>query len=127
MECHLKDIPPHRTTFLKELKAQNRYRLFLLSNTNELHIDCVQQDMGDEAYQDFKQLFDHFYLSYEMGKRKPDAEIYQQVLAEQSLLPEETLFIDDTEENTAAAARLGIRTWHLQVGKEDIVELPKFL
>ena len=123
----LKDIPPHRTAFLQELRAQNEYRLFLLSNTNELHIQWVQQDMGDEAYQDFKQQFDHFYLSYEMGMRKPDAEIYQKVLAEQGLLPEETLFIDDTEENTVTAARLGIRTWHLQVGKEDIIELPKFL
>lgn len=123
----LKDLPVHRLHFLKELRAQNKYRLFLLSNTNELHIQWVQQDMGDEAYQDFKAQFDHFYLSYEMGKRKPDAEIYQQVLEEQDLLPQETLFIDDTAENTDTAARLGIRTWHLQVGKEDIIDLPKFL
>lgn len=123
----LKDIPLHRLSFLKELKAQKKYRLFLLSNTNEMHIQWVQQDMGNEAYQDFKQQFDHFYLSYEMGKRKPEAEIYQQVLEEQALLAEETLFIDDTEENTIAAARLGIHTWHLQVGKADIIDLPKFL
>jgi putative hydrolase of the HAD superfamily len=123
----LKDIPQRRLAFLKELKAQKKYRLFLLSNTNELHIQWVQQDMGGMAYQDFKHQFDHFYLSYQMGKRKPDAEIYQQVLDEQSLLPEETLFIDDSEDNTIAAARLGIRTWHLQVGKEDIVDLPKRL
>jgi putative hydrolase of the HAD superfamily len=44
-------------------------------------------------------------------------------LSTKSLLPKETLFIDDTLENIDAAKVLGIKTWHLQVGQEDILVL----
>ena len=55
--------------------------------------------------------------------RKPNPDIYEHVLNENSLAPDETLFIDDTKENTDSAQRLGIQCWNLQVGKEDITEL----
>ena len=123
----LKDIPESRLNFLNELKHRQQYRLFLLSNTNEWHIQYVEEDMGPESFADFRQQFEHFYLSYEMGMRKPDAEIYQRVLDEQALVAEQTLFIDDTFENVQSAKALGLQTWHLQVGVEDISELPKHL
>lgn len=123
----LKDIPAGRLQFLSELKRSEQYRLFLLSNTNEWHIQFVEADMGPASYADFREQFEHFYLSYEMGMRKPDAEIYQRVLLEQDLSAEHTLFIDDTLENIESAMALGLQTWHLQVGKEDITELSKHL
>ena len=123
----LKNIPAHRLAFLTEFKERTNYRLFLLSNTNEWHIQYIEKDMGSKSYNAFKHQFEHFYLSYEMGMRKPDGEIYERVLMEQQLIAEQTLFIDDTQENTQAADRLGIQTWHLKVGKEDITELPKRL
>lgn len=123
----LKTIPVHRVEFLRNLKKSAQFELFLLSNTNEWHIDFVKEAMGKSAYSEFKGFFKGFYLSYEMGMRKPDSEIYEQVLSEQGLQPEECLFIDDTKENTDSAGLLGIQTWHLQVGQQDITDLPKIL
>jgi HAD superfamily hydrolase (TIGR01509 family) len=62
-------------------------------------------------------------LSHEINFRKPNTEIYQFVLNENKLKAEETFFIDDTKENTDAAERLGIKTWNLIPGKEDVVDL----
>ncbi len=123
----LLDFPEHRLVFLEELAAQNRYELFLLSNTNDLHIECVKQKMGTGRYERFKNAFDRFYLSYEMGMRKPNEDIFEFVLQENNLQPNETIFVDDTLENTETAARLGIHTWHLKVGEEEITQIKRFL
>ena len=119
----LLDFPLHRLAFLKTLVASNKYRLFLLSNTNELHINWIQNDWGNALYKEFKSCFEQFYLSHEIGFRKPNADIYEFVLKENDLLASETFFIDDTLENTIAAEKLGIKTWNLIPGKEDVVEL----
>jgi putative hydrolase of the HAD superfamily len=119
----LLDFPEHRLQFLEKLANEKEYQLFLLSNTNDLHIECVKQQMGMERFNRFKNAFDVFYLSYEMGMRKPDAEIFEFVLDENKLIAEETFFVDDVEENTNAAAQLGIQVWNLQVGQEDITQL----
>lgn len=119
----LLDFPKHRLQFLKELVANKEYRLFLLSNTNDLHITWIQNNWGSELYTEFKNCFEQFYLSHEIHFRKPNANIYQFVLQENNLKAEETFFIDDTLENTLAAEKLGIQTWNLIPGKEDVVNL----
>jgi len=119
----LLDFPDYRLQFLEELSQEKRYRLFLLSNTNDLHIEFVKNQMGSTKYERFKNCFEIFYLSYEMKMRKPDTEIFEFVLKENALLAKETLFVDDTKENTDAAERLGIKTWNLKVGEEDITAL----
>ena len=123
----LLDFPDERLEYVESLAKEGRYRLFLLSNTNEIHIDYVKATMGIGKFQRFKNSFEVFYLSYEMGKRKPDLAIFQQVLDENGLIAEETFFVDDTKENTDEASRLGIKTWNLIVGKEDITELKAHL
>ncbi|MGB0896396.1 MAG: HAD family hydrolase [Flavobacteriaceae bacterium] len=117
----LLDFPLHRLEFLKKVSTQ--YRCFLLSNTNEMHIDWIKNDWGPELYNEFKACFDTFYLSHEMHMRKPDAEIYKYVLDTHQLIPQETLFIDDTKENTDTTERLHIHSWNLTPGKEDVTEL----
>lgn len=119
----LLNFPESRLRFVENLQKEGTYRLFLLSNTNELHIDYVKKTMGTERWSRFKACFEQFYLSHEIQMRKPNTEIFDFVLAENGLLATETYFIDDTEENTAAAASLGIHTWHLKVGSEDVTEL----
>ena len=117
------DFPPHRLAFLKWLKQSGKYRLFLLSNTNELHISWIQEDWGMELYEEFKSHFEQFYLSHEIGMRKPNANIYEFVLKENGLNADETLFIDDTKANTDAAAALGIQVWNIDPAKEDVSQL----
>ena len=123
----LLDFPEYRLTYLEALAASKQYRLFLLSNTNDIHIEHEKEHMGKDRFNRFKNCFEVFYLSYEMGMRKPDSEIFEFVLDQNQLKPEETLFVDDTRENTDTAASLGIKTWHLQVGTEDFIELKKHL
>ena len=120
-------FPTERLEFLETLKASGTYRMFLLSNTNPLHVEQARQNMGNRDFQRFRNCFQEFYLSHEIKMRKPEPEIFAFVLNENRLTPEETLFIDDTREHTESASRLGIRTWHLQVGKETILELHKKL
>ncbi|WP_313777832.1 HAD-IA family hydrolase [Flagellimonas meishanensis] len=123
----LLDFPEYRLEFLEELASKNQYRLFLLSNTNALHMEGVEQQMGTERFKRFKDVFEGFYLSHEIGMRKPDIEIFQFVLDQNRLHPAETLFVDDTKENTDAAANLGIKTWHLKVGAEEVTQIKLFL
>lgn len=119
----LLDFPEYRLEFLEELSHKKSYRLFLLSNTNVIHIDHVRREMGETRYRRFRDCFEAFYLSHEIGLRKPNAEVYQFVLETNKLRADETLFIDDTYENTIAAEEMGIKTWNLQPGKDDIIEL----
>lgn len=117
----LLDFPLYRLEFLQLLAK--KYRLFLLSNTDAIHINTFEQKTGSSFYGAFYQCFEKVYFSFEVGMRKPDAEIYQHVLHQNELSPKRTLFVDDKKENTDAAQALGLQVWHLQVGKEDVVDL----
>ncbi|WP_299255041.1 HAD family phosphatase [uncultured Lacinutrix sp.] len=115
------DFPPKRLAFIEQLAKDKKYNLILLSNTNELHIDCIKEHIS--FYDDFKAAFNKFYLSHEIMLRKPNADIFEFVLKENKLKPEDCLFIDDTLENTEAAAKLGINVWNNDPKTEDIVDL----
>lgn len=119
----LLDFPEYRLEFLKQIKQSNKFNLFLLSNTNDLHIEWVKEHVS--FYKDFKSCFDEFYLSFEVNLRKPETDIFQFVLEQNNLKAEETLFIDDTKEHIQSAKKVNLHTWHLQVGKEDVVDLFK--
>ena len=119
----LLDFPKNRLEFIKELAASKKYRLFLLSNTNDLHISWIRENLGEAFYNEFKNCFEQFYLSHEINFRKPDTEIYEFVLSENNLIATETLFVDDLKENTDAANTLGINTWNLIPGQEDVIQL----
>ena len=117
----IKDFPIHRLEWLKTLVKNQQYKLILLSNTNELHIDYIKEHVS--FYEEFKSCFDVFYLSHEIGYRKPNADIYEFVLKENNLKASECLFIDDTKENTDSAQELGIHTWNIDETSQDVVDL----
>lgn len=117
----LADFPFYRLEFLQELSK--KYRLFLLSNTDSIHINTFEEKSGVSFYKDFYACFEKVYFSFDIGMRKPDPKIYQFVLEQNNLVAENTLFVDDKTENTDSAAALGIKVWNLQVGKEDVVDL----
>lgn len=119
--CILKDLPDHRLEFLKKLEAKNQYRLFLLSNTNDLHIQWVKENIL--SFEEFKSCFEAFYLSFEINLRKPDASIFEHVLNENNLRADETLFIDDTREHINTANCLNLQTWHLNPETDDVVQV----
>ena len=117
----LLDFPEYRLQFLQKLAEKKKFELILLSNTNENHIENIKSRIP--FYEEFQSCFDAFYLSHEMGMRKPNPEIFEFVLEKHKLNAEECLFIDDTAENTQAAAALGMHVWNLEPTREDVIDL----
>lgn len=117
----LMDFPLYRLEFLQILSE--RYKLFLLSNTDSIHIQHFEETVGESFYSNFYQCFEKVYFSFELGMRKPNEDIYNYVLQKHNLAPKRTLFVDDKKENTDSASKLGIQVWNLQVGQEDVVDL----
>lgn len=117
----LLNIPKERIELL--LKLKNKYKIYLLSNTNAIHIQQVnvilQHSIGIAT---FEQIFDKVYYSYQIGLRKPDPNIYTYVLNSLKINAFETLFIDDNLENIIAANTLGIKTIHV-TPPHTIIEL----
>lgn len=86
------------------------HRLLLLSNTNDSHFEYFHNKLIAEYGVTFYQLFDHVYLSHEMGMLKPSHEIFETVIAQQQLNLQRTLFIEDTARNVEGAQEVGLQT-----------------
>jgi glucose-1-phosphatase len=114
-------FPLYRLEFLQLLSQ--KYQLFLLSNTDEIHISHFEHKSGMTFSGDFYQCFEKVYYSYEIGMRKPDEAIFNHLIQNHNLSAKRTLFVDDKKENTDAALSVGLQVWNLQVGKEDVVDL----
>ena len=117
----LLDFPLYRLEFLQRLSQ--KYRLFLLSNTDRTHIEKFEHKVGMTFAREFYQCFEKVYFSYEIGLRKPDPEVFNYIINRHDLNPKKTLFVDDNKHNTEVAANLGMHIWNLEVGKEDVVDL----
>ncbi|EZH72047.1 haloacid dehalogenase [Aquimarina atlantica] len=117
----LLDFPKHRLEFIQKLASEQRYQLILLSNNNELHINWIKENIS--FFPEFRSCFDAFYLSHEINLRKPEPYIFEFVLKQHQLNPSETLFIDDTKDNTDTAAALGMHTWNNNPVTEDVTDL----
>ncbi len=105
------DIPQERLHMLKMLKKD--FDLFLLSNTNNIHLRCVREHflpLQDETLEDY---FTQAYYSQEVSMRKPDAEIFEKVLHDHQLDPAKTLFLDDNLDNLKGALRVGLQTYQV--------------
>lgn len=111
-------VPPVNHEIL--LKAKEKYRTFLLSNNNEIHYSWIQKYLQTEFNLTSNSgFFEKDYYSHLMKMRKPDAEIFQQVLTENDLKISETLFIDDSPQHIATAKQLGLHT-HLLTFPETL-------
>jgi glucose-1-phosphatase len=97
-----------------------KYNLYLLSNTNKIHQDAFLASFEKETgFTNFNSFFTKPYYSHEINLRKPNANIFEFVAADANILPEETLFIDDSYPNIDAAKLLGFKT-HLLLPNERI-------
>jgi len=115
------EFPLHRLEFLQKLTQS--YRLFLLSNTDPIHMEKFEQDAGASFFSDFYQCFEAIYFSHEIGSRKPEDKAFYFMINKHEIEPRKTLFVDDKEVNIKAAEALDFQVWHLKVGEEDVVEL----
>lgn len=112
----LVDIPTYKLDLL--LKLREKYVVYLLSNTNEIHWKYACKHLF--PYRTFKveDYFEKTYLSFEMNMAKPEPEIFRTIIEDAGIEPEETLFIDDAEINCKAAGELGIATYTAKAGED---------
>lgn len=105
-------------------KLREHYNIYLLTNTNLPHREYLVQKFNAEnpANRDFESYFDKCFYSDAMHLRKPDIEIYKQVIEQTGIQAEQTLFIDDNAPNLEGAKLLGINTDHL-VAPETVLDL----
>jgi glucose-1-phosphatase len=116
----LLDIPEPRIRLLE--KVRKNYRIFLLSNTTEIHYTKYLGDFRKQfGYAGFDDLFEKAYLSFRIGLKKPSPEIFRYVLHDSRLDPSETLFIDDTLMHVEGAETAGIRGYHLDAERGEEV------
>ncbi len=121
----LQPLPKNITPLIKRLRKD--YRVFLLSNTNELHISAIKQTAGPFEFTQFTKQFEKVYLSHQMGLRKPDPKIFEKVIEENDLIAGETFYVDDGKQHIESAEKLGIKTWHFNPEEDSIQNLDKVL
>ena len=111
-----------QTEFMEHLQLlRPRYRLSVLSNTNPFIQSWARSTAFTPCKKSLDDYFDRLFLSYKMNCSKPGDEIYRKMLLEGNMRAEETLFVDDSEKNIAAARKAGINVLKVANG-EDLRE-----
>ena len=111
--------------FLQQLRAH--YRLSVLSNTNPFIQSWARSPQFTPCSKSLDDYFDILFLSYQMKASKPGDEIYRKMLTAGSMIPEETLFIDDSDKNLEVAAQNGIKTLKVENGEDWREKLMEYL
>jgi putative hydrolase of the HAD superfamily len=103
---------PSKLVFLNKIKK--KYPIYLLSNTNEIHLKWVMNDLKtNHGIEDFEnQFFIKAYYSHLIQLRKPDIAAYDYVIKDTGLNPTRTLFIDDNYNNILGAYDAGFQVLH---------------
>jgi glucose-1-phosphatase len=118
----LLDLPWPRIDLLQGIKTH--YRTFLLSNTNAIHIPVFHEYLRRQYGMDnLSAFFEKQYYSFEIGMHKPDREPFDLIIQENNLIPEETLFIDDSKQHLVGAQATGIKTFWLDTSSMQITDL----
>jgi putative hydrolase of the HAD superfamily len=116
----LLDVPEGKKQLLLALHKQ--FKVFMLSNTNVIHVtDGMSRNFDTDGYSRHD-YFDKCYFSNEIHLAKPEPAIFDYVLKDSGFLPEECLFLDDGEMNIEMASRMGFQTY-LVKPYEDLVPL----
>jgi putative hydrolase of the HAD superfamily len=115
------DIPRPRVKLIEDVR--NSYRIFILSNSNEIHYNKYLADFSMKyGYGSFEDLFETAWFSFKIHLQKPSQEVFRFVIRESRLIPGETLFIDDTIGQVVSARKVGLNAYHL-CPPEEIMSL----
>ena len=117
----LLDFRKETLDFLTRLK--NKYKLYLLSNTNIIHLRGMERILlSQTGLPSLQGYFIKSYYSHLINRRKPYPDTYKFVLNDGNMKAEETLFIDDSIHNIEGAREAGLLVHYLLPG-ERIEEL----
>ena len=103
---------------LSELKKKG-HRIFVLSNTSKVFYDLLEEQLSP-----IKELLDGFVLSCDIKAIKPDLAMFKEILDKYQLNPTHCVFLDDIENNTIAAQKLGIKAYQIKK-RSDVVDILK--
>lgn len=103
---------------LSEAKKK-RHRIFVLSNTSKVFYDLLEEQLSP-----IKELLDGFVLSCDIKAIKPDLAMFEEILDKYQLDPTNCVFLDDIEDNTIAAQKLGIKSYQVKK-RSDVVDILK--
>lgn len=118
----LTGIPARRMQAIKQLREH--YRIYMLSNTNSIHWTYSCHTLFPSTGFRPEECFDRIFLSQEIHMAKPDPAAFRHVLDNAGLQAEESLFIDDSAANCAAAQTLGLKVFHSERA-DDWLEIIK--
>jgi len=99
---------------------KDKYKLLCLSNTNKWHFEYCMENFPVLKH------FDSFILSYELGKAKPETEIFEKAIQKSGNFPSECIYIDDIVEFVEKAKEAGINGIHFTSAdalKKDLQKL----
>ncbi len=114
---YVSELPMRNLKALEELRKQG-FRLILLSNTNPFMMHWALSDQFSGDGHSLADYFDALYLSFREKVMKPSEQIFRNMLVGEKIFPDETLFIDDSPRNVAAASELGIHTFCPENGSD---------
>jgi glucose-1-phosphatase len=119
----LQDIPGERMEWIYE--ATRNYNCVVLSNTNSIHIHHFEQKFEQTSNYGLPgDLFHDLFYSFDIGKRKPDADAFEYVLEKTGFDPTKTVLFDDLKENLDTAKSLGLRTVYVERNDLRRAQLP---
>ena len=102
------EVPRDTVLFVQHLPE--RYNTYLLSDISEIHWGAFKRLCLDHSV-DVDTCFKKTYLSYKIGRTKPDPEVYQFVLSDADISPVETIYFDDNINNVKAGIDAGIYSY----------------
>lgn len=108
---YIDNVPVERLQALDELRKD--YRLGLASNTNPFVMSYMNSPAISPEGRGISSYFDWLFTSYTMGVCKPGREYFEKAIEMGNLIPEETLFVDDSAKNVEGARACGIHGLHI--------------
>ena len=119
---YTKEVPLRNIKVLDKLKSMG-YRLILISNTNPFMMSWGMSDGFSGDGRSIADFFDSLYMSFKMKMMKPNRKMFEEIISKESILPEETLFVDDGPANIEMGTNLGFKTFCPQNGEDWTKEL----
>ncbi len=117
----------HEKKIEKLLQLKDNYRLFLLSNTNPIHWNKCREDFFPYAGYGEGDYFERTFVSYKMHLIKPSEEIFEKMMQVGRMVPQETLFVDDSKANCKTAAELKVKTFNVVSNSDWTTDIDKIL
>lgn len=123
---YTKEVPMRNIKVLDKLKSMG-YRLILISNTNPFMMDWAMSSDFSGDGRPLSAFFDSLYMSYKMKVMKPNERMFSEIIRQEGINPEETLFVDDGPKNVSMGKTLGFKTFCPKNGEDWTNEIMKFI